>query len=131
MTTDLEHLYSRIGQYALDLAGEPFERGFVRVEMADDFGSIGLFVDRGDGTFTYFSDDDGGLYDLFEALRTAFKTAGMGVWSQATFTMQQDGTFSITFGYDDISDLGQSAQRREDWISKVLGSQPVIKWPDS
>lgn len=128
MTPELDTLYPRIGQCLLDLAGEPFARGFIGVEMADDFGSVGLFVDRGDGFFHFLTDDDGTLFDLFSELRQRCIGAGLGAWSQATFALHGDGKFSIEFGHDDISDLGQGAQRRDAWIARVLGPQAQVRW---
>lgn len=130
MTALLESLYTRIGQQVVDLSGEPLVRAFVHVEMADDFGSVGLFIDRGDGQFVYMTDEDAQLYDLFDQLRVAFRAAGMGVWSQATFTLESDASFKVAFGYGDISDLGESAARREGWMAKTLGPQVVVKWPE-
>lgn len=128
MTPDLESLYPRIGQRLLDVAGEPFVRGYARVEMADDFGSVGLFIDRGDGGFAYLTDDDGDLFDLFAELRERCVAAGLGAWSTATFALQGSGQFSIEFGHDDISDLGQSPQRRAAWVRRVLGAEAQVRW---
>ena len=131
MTPELETLYPRIGQQLLDIAGEPFARGFIRVEMGDDFGSVGIFVDRGDGAYAYLTDDDGALYDLFSELRERCIGAGLGAWSQATFSLQGSGAFNIEFGHDDISDLGQGPQRRDAWVRRVLGAQARVHWLQS
>jgi hypothetical protein len=128
MTPEVETLYPRIGQRLLDAAGEPFVRGYARVEMADDYGSVGLFVDRGDGGWRYLADDSGDLYELFGELRERCIAAGLGAWSQATFALQRDGRFSIEFGHDDISDLGAAPSRREAWVRRVLGPQASVRW---
>lgn len=49
MPPEIEAFYQRIGQRLLDIADQPFVQGYIRVEMADDFGSVGLFIERGDG----------------------------------------------------------------------------------
>ena len=128
MSPDVENLYPRIGQRLLDVAGEPFARGYARVEMAEDHGSVGLFVDRGDGSYNYLIDDEGELFDLFSELRERCIGAGLGAWSQATFALQASGKFSIEFGHDDISDLGQAPKRREAWVRRVLGEGARVQW---
>jgi len=131
MAPDIEALYPQIGRRLIDLAGEPFVQGYIRVELADDFGSVGLFVDRGDGAYTYLIDEEGQLYDLFSQLRASYIAAGFGAWSQATFALHANGTFSIEFGHDDISDLGQGGFRRDAWVRRVLGEQANVHWLNS
>ena len=128
MTEHVEALYRRIGQAAVDIVGDEFARLFVRVEMAESHGSIGLFVDRGDGAFEYAIDDGDALHDLFAELRAAAGQAGLGEWTQATFALAGGGAFSIQYGFDDISDLGQASARRNAWIAKHLGVDAQIKW---
>lgn len=128
MTPEIESLYGRIGQQLLDTVGEPFAKGYARVEMADDYGSVGLFVDRGDGAWHYAVDESGDMFDSFAELRERCIAAGMGAWSQATFALQGSGKFSIEFGYDDISDMGAGSQRRSAWVARVLGPGAVVRW---
>lgn len=128
MNRQIEAMYGRIGQALVDVVGDDFHKAFVRVEMGDDVGSLGMFVDRGDGTWQYMTDDSDTLLDLFAELRGAGSTAGMGTWSQATFELSASGPFSIQFGFDDISDLGQSSARRDAWMKQHLGPHARIKW---
>jgi Protein of unknown function, DUF600 len=128
MTPDIESLYPRIGQTLVDVAGGPIALAHVHVEMADDVGSIGVFVDRGSGTYDYLTDDDGGLFDLFTELRQRHIDAGLGAWSQATFSLRDGGRFSIDYGHADVSDFGKGADRRADWMSRVLGPDAQVRW---
>ena len=45
MNNEIEALYSRIGQAVSDVVDGGFRKAYVRVEMADDYGSLGLFYD--------------------------------------------------------------------------------------
>jgi hypothetical protein len=128
MNQNVEALYSRIGQALSDLVGGAFKKAFARVEMADDFGSVGVFFDPGDGTYHYLTDDDDVLFDLFAQLRRACADAGMGEWSQATFTLTEQGAFNLGFGFDDISDLGEGSARRDRWMKEHLGLNAQIVW---
>lgn len=128
MTPEIEALYQRIGQRLLDIAGTPFAKGYIRVEMADDFGSVGLFIERGDGRRSYLVDETGNLFDDFAELRDRSIAAGMGAWTQATFRLNGDGRFEVTFGYDDVSDLGAAGERRNAWVQRVLGPDAVVLW---
>jgi len=131
MNNEIEALYGRIGQAVSDLVGGDFRKAYVRVEMADDYGSLGLFYDPGTGAFHYLANDDGTLFDLFAELRRQSTAAGMGAWSQATFTIDGAGTFAIDLGFDDISDLGRGAERRQQWIAQHLGADARVVWPPS
>jgi hypothetical protein len=131
MNNEIEALYGRIGQAVSDLVGGGFRKAYVRVEMADDYGSLGLFYDPGTGAFHYSTDDDDTLFDLFEDLRRLGVAAGRRAWSQATFTLDSAGTFTIDFGFDDISDMGRGAERRQQWIARHLGADASVVWPSS
>lgn len=128
MTPEIESLYGRIGQAVVDSVDPPFTKGYVSVEMADDFGSVGMFVDRGDGLYDFEVDESGDLFDLFAELRERCITAGLGAWSQATFAVEANGRFSIDFGFDDISEMGAGAARRDAWVKRVLGQDAVVRW---
>lgn len=128
MTPEIEALYRRIGQQMIDIAGDPFVNGYARVEMGGDFGSVALFVNRGDGTYEYMVDEPGDLFDAFAELRERCIGAGMGAWSQATFAIEANGTFSIDFGHDDIADMGAANTRRSAWVERVLGRNAVVHW---
>jgi len=131
MNNEIEALNSRIGQAVSDLVGGGFRKAYVHVEMADDYGSLGLFYDPGTGAFHYATDDDDALFDLFAELRRRSIAVGMGAWSQATFTLDGTGTFTIDFGFDDISDMGRGAERRQQWIAQHLGAGARVVWPPS
>jgi len=131
MSNEIEALYGHIGQAVSDLAGGGFRKAYVRVEMADDYGSLGLFYDPGTGTFHYATDDHGTLFELFADLRRQSIAAGVGAWSQATFTLDGTGTFTIDFGFDDISDMGRGGERRQQWIARHLGADARVVWPPS
>jgi hypothetical protein len=131
MNNEIEALIGRIGQAVSDLVGGGFRKAYVRVEMADDYGSLGLFYDPGTGAFHYSTDDDGTLFDLFADLRRQSIAAGRRAWSQATFTLDSAGTFTIDFGFDDISDTGRGAERRQQWIAQHLGADARVVWPPS
>jgi len=128
MDAKVEALYGRIGQALTDLVGADFKRAFARVEMAHDFGSVGVFYDPGDGAFRYLTDDDDVLFEHFADLRRACASAGMGEWSQATFALGADGKFSLQFGFDDVSDLGQGSARRDRWMKEHLGPSAKVIW---
>lgn len=128
MNAQSEHLYQQIGQKMVDVIGEPFSKGYARVEMANDFGSVGLFADRGDGVYHYLTDDSGDLFNLFFRLRELSIDSGLGAWSQATYALDGDGRFSIEFGYDNISDPGAGMDRRKARIEQVLGRDAAIRW---
>lgn len=128
MTEAVEALYRRIGQAAVDIAGGEFTRLYVRAEMADSHGSIGLFVDRGGGAYEYATDESDALQDLFAELRAAAGQAGLGRWTQATFALAGSGAFSMQYAFDDISDLGQASARRDAWIVQHLGAEARIRW---
>lgn len=129
MNDEIAALYGRIGQGVIELVGGSFRKAYVRVEMADDHGSLGVFYDPGTYDFHYATDDDDTLFELFANLRRQSIAAGMGAWSQATFTVDSAGKFSIDFGFDDISDLGLGGERRERWIARHLGADARIVWP--
>lgn len=129
MNNEIEALNARIGQAVSGLVGGGFRKAYVYVEMADDYGSLGLFYDPGTGAFHYATDADDALFDLFAELRQQSIAAGMGAWSQATFTIDGTGTFTIDFGFDDISDMGRGGERRERWIAQHLGAAARIVWP--
>src|SRR5262245_55970780 len=99
MNSEIEALYGRIGQSVADLVAGSFRKAYVRVEMADDYGSLGVFFDPGTGDFHYATTEDYTLLDLFSDLRRRSIAAGMGAWSQATFTIDDAGKFSIDFGF--------------------------------
>jgi hypothetical protein len=128
MNAQIEAIYGRIGQALVDLIGGDFARAYARVEMADDFGSVGVFYERGDGTWRYLTDESDTLFDLFAQMRGAGVAAGMGAWSQATFELAGSGRFSVHFGFDDISDLGQGSARRDAWMKKHLGPNARVLW---
>lgn len=128
MTPEIESLYRRIGQQMIDVAGESFAKVYARVEMADDVGSVGLFVNRGDGAYHYLVDESGELFDAFFELRRLCSQAGMGAWSQATFAVDSSAKFSIDFGYDDVSDMSAGSARRSAWVERVLGQDVVVHW---
>ncbi len=128
MTPEIEALYGRIGQAVVDCVGVPFIKSYVSIEMADDVGSVGMFVDRGDGAYEFQVDESGDLFDLFAELRERHIAAGLGAWSQATFTVDANGRFGIDFGFDDISDRGAGSARRDAWIARVLGRDAVVRW---
>jgi hypothetical protein len=64
----------------------------------------------------------------FGELRNRFKRAGGEAWTGATFTLSAEGKFSIDYTYDDVSDFGRASERREVWMKKYLGENPVIDW---
>ena len=64
MNDEIEALYRRIGQGVADLVGGSFHKAYVRVEMADDYGTLGAFYDPGTGEFQYAGDDDALFVDL-------------------------------------------------------------------
>ena len=128
MNAQIEALYGQIGQALVNLIDDDFKKAFARVEMADDFGSVGVFYQRPDGTYKYLSDDEDALFDLFADLRQRCLAAGMGAWSQATFTLAAEGKFDLHFGFDDISDLGEGATRRDRWMKQHLGSSAQVIW---
>jgi hypothetical protein len=131
MNDEIEALYGRIGQGVTDLVGGGFRKAYVHVEMADDYGSLGVFYDPGTNDFHFATDDDDTLFELFASLRHQSIAAGMGAWSQATFTVNSTGKFSIDFGFDDISDMGLGGERRERWMAQHLGAGARIVWrPD-
>jgi hypothetical protein len=124
----IEAMYGRIGQALVNLIGDDYRRALVHVEMADDFGSLGVFVDGGDGIYQYVIDDSTTLFDLFAELRNMSRTVGMGEWSEATFELAGGGHFSIQYGFDDISDQGLGMERRDAWMKLHLGSAARVKW---
>jgi hypothetical protein len=130
MTPEIDALYPSIGHQLNRLIDGPFSIAWVRVEMEDDFGSVGVFVDRGRGTYEYLIDPEGSLYELFSELRRRHKEGGLGSWTQATFRLEGHGGFSIQFGFDDVTDLGQSGQRREAWMERELGPRAEVVWPE-
>jgi Immunity protein YezG-like len=129
MNDEIEALYRRIGQGVAELVGGSFHKAYVRVEMADDYGSLGAFYDPGTGEFHYATGDDDALFDLFVDLRRRSIAAGMGTWSQATFAVDSAGKFSVDFGFDDISDMGLDGERRQRWMAQHLGADAPIVWP--
>jgi hypothetical protein len=124
----IEAMYGRIGRALADLIGDDCRKAFVCVEMGDDFGSLGVFAHAGDGTYQFLTDDTDTLFVLFAELRNASRAAGLGEWSQATFELSGGGRFSIQYGFDDISDLGQGSARRDAWIRQHLGPDARVQW---
>ncbi len=131
MTSEVDALYPLIGHQLHHLINGPFSVAWVRVEMEDDFGSVGVFVDRGCGTYAYMTDEEGKLYDSLSELRRRYKECGLGSWTQATFKLGIQGKFSIEFGFEDVADVGRSSQRRDAWMARVLGPQAEAVWSAS
>lgn len=129
MNAEIEQIDPLIGQYLQLMAGSAFSTAWVRVEMTEDFGSVGVFLDRGTGTVDYLTDMEGRLFDLFSELLRRFADGGLGAWTQATFTLDNKGSFKMDLDFDDVSDLAESSVRRDAWMARVLGSQPQVNWP--
>jgi hypothetical protein len=68
---------------------------------------------------------------LFSELRRRYREGRLGSWTQATFKLDSSGRFSIEFGFDDVTDLGKSGQRRDTWMKRELGPQAEVVWPES
>lgn len=128
MNPQIEAFYPIIGQQAVNAVPIDFSKRWVRVEMMDDASSIAMFSQTAPNHFRYVNDGLEGLRDTFQALRDTFATTAHKPFSSATFVFTDTGKFSIDFGYDDVSDFGQSNLRREAWIKKYLGEDIKIQW---
>jgi hypothetical protein len=71
------------------------------------------------------------LEHLFIDMNAAFKKAGKPPFTQATFALSSNGKFSVDFGYDDVSDIGLSSERRSEWVRHYLGDNAEINWADA
>jgi YezG-like immunity protein len=125
---EIEALYRRIGRSVAELVGGSFRKACVRVEMGDEYGSLGAFYDPGTGEFHYATGDDDALFDLFVDLRRRSIAAGMRTWSQATFTVDDAGKTNVDFGFDDISDMALDGERRQRWMAQNLGANARVIW---
>ncbi len=128
MNDEVEAHYPIIGQMMADLLPDDFEEAFVSFEGIDDVWSTELFYRREGGHIGYLNDGLEGIEGNLRSMRTLLKEAGQEPFSTATFTLHSSGKFSIDLGYEDVSDLGQGAKRREDWIKKYLGADAQIDW---
>lgn len=63
-----------------------------------------------------FFDD---LISTAEKLREALLSEGNTAWSTLTFILNNDGSFSVDYGYDDLFSISK-AERRKNWSDKYL-----------
>lgn len=66
------------------------------------------------------------LDELLFNLRKAFIATGEKPWSAVTLSLNEDGKFSLKYGYEDISNFELAGERRERWLEQYLGSNAKI-----
>lgn len=120
MNEQIEAYYPIIGQAFYDVLPD-FLEAWLTIEITDDFWGAEAFYTDGTATVKYLSDGLEKAEQLFRDMRKAFKETGNDPFTQATFFLDENGKFSIDFGYDDVSNFELNDERRDAWIKKYLG----------
>lgn len=118
-------LYHVIGQGIVDALPDEFLLAWAKAEIGEDFWGIELFYQMPDGSIRYTNE---GLDSIMEGFRELLKESFPDRWTSSTFRLTSQGSMSVDFGYDDVSDFEQDESRRSEWIAKYLGRNPRIVW---
>lgn len=123
-----EKIYLQIGQLIFDILPSEFIVAWVSIEMIDNASSCAMFYRKPDERFQYLNVGLDEIESKFRELRILYNYANQEVWTGATFTLSQEGHFTIDTTYYDISDFGKASERRKVWINKYLGENAAIDW---
>ena len=95
--------------------------------MSEDTGVASAYFERPAGTLHFIDDADLDLmlYRAFRKLRRSWSSKSGDLWSVATFTVRANGKFSIDFEYQDVSDAGQTFDRRHGWERRQFGKRQI------
>lgn len=126
--TDLDEIYTEIGQELINLIPDDFKESWIRTEISEDAWSISIFYKKPIGTYGYINDDIDSLEEKIKLLHSFYKDKTSEPWSSATFHLINTFKMSLNLGYEDISDFGKSSERRETWIKNHLGEDAKIDW---
>ena len=118
-------LYHAMGQGIVEVLPEDFVLAWAKAENGYDFWGIELFYQVPDGSIRYTNED---LDSIMEGFRELLKESSPDRWTSATFRLTNQGSMSIDFGYEDVSDFEQDESYRTAWIAKYLGPSPRIIW---
>ncbi|TBU74373.1 hypothetical protein DNK06_19610 [Pseudomonas daroniae] len=128
MTPEIEALYPEIGQELLNALPSDFRQAWATAELLDDVSGTEVFYQTQQNEYFHIYDGLDDLDDLIFNLREQFKSLKQDVWSTITVWLNEEGRFSIDFGYEDVSDLGTAGARRKDWIKKNIGEHAKINY---
>ncbi len=126
MDERIESLYQKIADVLYDNIPDDFQKAWIYVEMQEDFGSTGVYYQSADDQYYYAMPHDA-LFDLFNEMWLEYKNIGKQPWTSATFMIDQQGKFSIDFGYENIfTDGSTRSDRKTAWIRRYLGDVDLI-----
>lgn len=126
MTPEIEALYPLIGQAAVDAVPDSFKKLWATAEMLDDVSGTEIFYQIKEGEFHHIYDNIDELDELLFKLRNAFIAAGEQPWSSVTLSVNEDGKFSLDYGYEDVSNFELAGERRARWLAQYLGSDAKL-----
>lgn len=127
MTPQIESAYQRIADVLVPALPEAFDRAWVYAELMDDTSTATAYVSSGPGHAALIDDLmlDADLADALAALRSAWAASGQPAFSVAVFQLDGSGRFDLDVKQQDVSDAGQTLQRRSAWEKTVFGQQPI------
>ncbi|HCF2456960.1 TPA: DUF600 family protein [Pseudomonas aeruginosa] len=128
MTREIEALYPQIGQAAVDAVPGNFKKLWAIAEMLDDVSGTEIFYQAENGEIYHIYDNIDELDELLFKLRKVFAGTGNEPWSSVTLTVDQDGKFSLEYGYEDVSDIGLAGERRDKWLAEHFGRDAKINY---
>lgn len=128
MTPEIEALYPEIGQEMFSALPANFKQAWATAELLDDVSGTEIFYQSQQNEHFHIYDGLDDLDDLIFNLREQFKSSNKEPWSTITVWLNEEGNFSIDFGYEDVSDLGEAGARREEWIKKTMGEHAKINY---
>ena len=127
ITDDIEACYPAIGQAAVDLVPSDFTRLWVFSEIFDGVSTTALYYRTPDNSNFAVYDGLDALDSVLNDLHDMIAAAGNETFSGATFTMEADCKFSLTYSYGDVSDLASQSERLTTWQYEHLGDV-VLKY---
>ena len=127
MTPDVEAQYQEIATIVTENLADEWAQAWVYIEMLEDTGVASAYLERPTGTLHFIDDADLdlALYRAFRKLRLSWSSSSGDLWSVATFTVRANGKFSIDVEYQDVSDAGQTFDRRQDWERRQFGKRQI------
>jgi hypothetical protein len=121
----IESFYGEIAHELYEIINGDLDIAWIYVEMSKDTSSVCVYFKTVNGQH-FSSEPTSTIFKLFNTLWSEFKTIGQPPWATATFIIQDNGTFNIDFGYDNIFDgCSTSLERLQSWIRKYLGNVPI------
>lgn len=104
-TARLEELYHVIGNAVAASLGATWTKAWIVAKLDDDTAEFDFKYQAGDGEpMRSFARDVASkmnlIYPVFEEIRALTCETERGRWSAATFELDKDGRFKLTFAYD-------------------------------